>query len=208
LKAGSRWGTRLFYISLRAGGELREDSVAIDDRDARLKLLIDAGKTRGYVLYDEIDGVLAENCEGGRELDDLLAQLNDAGIAILEDQADDDEPERVDEVTDWVSDDPVKVYLSEVCKVPQLVPEAEIELAKRVHQGETAKKDLVEANLRLVVSIARRYAGGGIHVLDLIQEGNVGLLKAAERFDYGRGYKFSIYAAWWIRQAILPAVRK
>jgi RNA polymerase primary sigma factor len=182
--------------------------VAIDDRDARLKLLIDAGKTRGYVLYDEIDGLLPENCEGGRELDDLLAQLNDAGIAILEDPADDDERETVYELTDSVTDDPVKVYLNEVYKVPQLAPEAEIELAKLIRQGETAKKDLVEANSRLVVSIARRYAGRGIHVLDLIQEGDRGLLKAAERFDYRRGYKFSIYAAWWIRQAILRAVRK
>ncbi len=208
MKAGSRWGTRLFYISLRDGRELREDSVAIDDRDARLKLLIDAGKTRGYVLYDEIDGLLPENCEGGRELDDLLAQLNDAGIAILEELADDDERETVDELMDSMTDDPVKVYLSEVYKVPQLVPEAEIELAKLIRQGETAKKDLVEANSRLVISIARRYADRGVHVLDLIQEGNLGLLNAAERFDYRRGYKFSIYAAWWVRQAILRAIRK
>jgi RNA polymerase primary sigma factor len=181
--------------------------VAIDDRDARLKLLIDAGKKRGYVLCDEIDGLLPENCEGGRELDDLLAQLNDAGIASLEELAD-DEHHTVYEPADLVTDDPVKVYLNEVCKVPQLAPEAEIELAKRIRQGEIAKKDLVEANLRLVVSIARRYADRGIHVLDLIQEGNLGLLKAAERFDYKRGYKFSIYAAWWVRQAILHALRK
>jgi RNA polymerase primary sigma factor len=118
--------------------ELREDSVASEDRDAQLKLLIDAGKERGYVLYDEIDGLLPENYEGGRELDDLFEQLN----------------------------------------------------------------------LRLVVSVARHYARRGIHALDLIQEGNLGLLKAAERFDYRRGYKFSTYATWWVRQAILRTMRK
>jgi RNA polymerase primary sigma factor len=192
--------------------ELGEDSVAIDDRDARVKQLIDAGKKRGYVFYDEIDGLLPENYEGGRELDDLLVQLNDAEIAILEDLADDDERETVDELTDSVGDDPVKVYLNEVCKVPQLAPEAEIELARRIERGgrqaETAMKDLVEANLRVVVSVARRYSDRGIHVLDLIQEGNLGLLKAAERFDYRRGYKFSTYATWWVRQTILRALRK
>jgi RNA polymerase primary sigma factor len=194
-------------------GELREDSVAIDDGDTRLKQLIDTGKKRGYVLYDEIDGLLPENCEGGRELDDLLAQLNDAGIAILEDLAD-DEREMVDEPADSVTDDPVKVYVREVYKVPQpqLAPAAEIELAKRIERGgrgaEVAKKDLVEANLRLVLSVARRYADRGIHVLDLIQEGDLGLLKAAERFDYRRGYKFSTYATWWVRQAIVRALRK
>jgi RNA polymerase primary sigma factor len=192
-------------------GELREDSVAIDDRDARLKQLIDAGKKRGYVFYDEIDGFLPENCEGGGELDDLLAQLNNAGIAILEDLAADDERETVYELTDSVTDDPVKVYLNEVYKVPRLAPEAEIELAQRIERGgrraESAKKDLVEANLRLVVSVARHYAGRSIHVLDLIQEGNLGLLKAAGRFDYRRGYRFSTYATWWVRQAILRTVR-
>jgi len=191
--------------------ELREDGVAIDDRDSQLKLLIDAGKKRGYVLYDEIDGLLPESDEGGRELDDLLAQLDDAGIAILEDLAGDDARKTDDELTDPATDDPVKVYLNEVGKVPQLVPEAEIELAKRIDHGgrqaETAKKDLIEANLRLVVSVARQYADRGIHVLDLIQEGNLGLWKAAERFDYRRGYKFSTYATWWVRQAILRAVR-
>lgn len=181
--------------------------MVIDDRDTRLKQLIDTGKKRGYVLYDEIDGLLPENYEGGRELDDLLARFNDAGIAILEEPAD-DEHDTVYGPADLVTDDPVKVYLNEVCTVPQLAPEAEIELAKRIRQGETAKKDLVETNLRLVVSIAGRYADRGIHVLDLIQEGNLGLLKAAERFDFKRGYKFSIYAAWWVRQAILRTLKK
>ena len=185
--------------------------MAIDDRDAQLKLLVDAGKKRGYVLYDEINWLLPGNYEGGRELDDLLAQLNDAGIAILEDLAADDARETDDELTDPVTDDPVKVYLNEVGKVPQLVPEAEIELAKRIEHGgrqaETAKRDLVEANLRLVVSVARQYSDRGIHVLDLIQEGNLGLLKAVERFDYKRGYRFSTYATWWVRQAILRAAR-
>jgi len=212
LEGGFPWGPAFFISRFVRVWELRKDSVAIDDRAAQLKLLIDAGKKRGYVLYDEIDGLLPENYEGGRELDDLLAQLNDAGIAILEDLADDDARETDYQLTDPVTDDPVKIYLNEVGKVPSLVPEAEIELAKRVERGgrqaETAKKNLVEANLRLVVSVARQYADRGIHVLDLIQEGNLGLLKAAERFDYRRGYKFSTYATWWVRQAILRTMRK
>ena len=104
-------------------------------------------------------------------------------------------------------DDPVKMYLKEIGKIPLLTPEEEVELAKRVEQGdEEAKKKLIEANLRLVVSVAKRYIGRGLLFLDLIQEGNLGLIKAVEKFDWRKGYKFSTYATWWIRQAITRAI--
>ncbi len=104
-------------------------------------------------------------------------------------------------------DDPVKMYLKEIGKIPLLTPEEEIELARRVEQGdEEAKKKLIEANLRLVVSVAKRYIGRGLSFLDLIQEGNLGLIKAVEKFDWRKGYKFSTYATWWIRQAITRAI--
>ena len=122
-----------------------------------------------------------------------------------------EEVEKIDEsvaATDTVSlDDPVKVYLKEIGRVALLSPDEEIELAKRIGEGdEFAKKRLTEANLRLVVSIAKRYVGRGMHFLDLIQEGNVGLIKAVEKFDHTKGFKFSTYATWWIRQAITRAI--
>ncbi|MBF6842055.1 sigma-70 family RNA polymerase sigma factor, partial [Acinetobacter baumannii] len=104
-------------------------------------------------------------------------------------------------------DDPVRMYLKEIGKIPLLTSEEEIELAKRMQEGdEIAKKKLAEANLRLVVSIAKRYVGRGMLFLDLIQEGNLGLMKAVEKFDYRKGFKFSTYATWWIRQAITRAI--
>ena len=111
-------------------------------------------------------------------------------------------------IPDGVSlDDPVRMYLKEIGKVPLLSPEEEIELAKRMELGdENARKRLAEANLRLVVSIAKRYVGRGMQFLDLIQEGNLGLIKAVEKYDYSKGFKFSTYATWWIRQAITRAI--
>ncbi|MDD6074286.1 MAG: sigma-70 family RNA polymerase sigma factor, partial [Clostridium sp.] len=104
-------------------------------------------------------------------------------------------------------EDPVRMYLKEIGKVPLLTPEEEVELAKRMELGdESAKKRLAEANLRLVVSIAKRYVGRGMQFLDLIQEGNLGLIKAVEKYDYSKGFKFSTYATWWIRQAITRAI--
>ncbi|MBP3701435.1 MAG: RNA polymerase sigma factor RpoD, partial [Lachnospiraceae bacterium] len=114
------------------------------------------------------------------------------------------EPEE-DQPTEY--DDPVRVYLKEIGKIPLLTPEEEAELAKRAQEGDDeAKKQLAEANLRLVVSIAKRYGNRGMQLLDLIQEGNIGLMKALEKFDYARGYKFSTYATWWIRQAMVRAI--
>ena len=128
---------------------------------------------------------------------------------ILLDDEDDIDIEKIDlSVPDGIGlEDPVRMYLKEIGKVPLLSAEEEIEYAKRMEQGdEEAKKRLAEANLRLVVSIAKRYVGRGMQFLDLIQEGNLGLIKAVEKFDYRKGYKFSTYATWWIRQAITRAI--
>ncbi len=140
--------------------------------------------------------------------DDLMLDDDDADIDSLDDE-EEVELDKIDlSVPEGVSiEDPVRMYLKEIGKVPLLSAEEEIELAKRMEQGdEDAKKRLAEANLRLVVSIAKRYVGRGMLFLDLIQEGNLGLIKAVEKFDYRKGYKFSTYATWWIRQAITRAI--
>ena len=156
------------------------------------------------MIFDYLDehhvAVLSETDEDEEILDDII--LDDA------DEADID-VEKIDlSVPDGVSiEDPVRMYLKEIGKVPLLTAEEEIELAKRMEAGdEKAKQKLAEANLRLVVSIAKRYVGRGMLFLDLIQEGNLGLIKAVEKFDYEKGYKFSTYATWWIRQAITRAI--
>ncbi len=139
--------------------------------------------------------------------DDKLLLLDDDDIDLSEE--DEIDMEHIDlSVPEGVSvDDPVRMYLKEIGKVPLLSPDEEIELAKKIELGdEAAKKKLAEANLRLVVSIAKRYVGRGMQLLDLIQEGNLGLIKAVEKFDYRKGYKFSTYATWWIRQAITRAI--
>ena len=138
--------------------------------------------------------------------DDLDADIDDL---ILSDEEDEVDMEKIDlSVPDGISiEDPVRMYLKEIGKVPLLSAEEEIDLAKRMAEGdESAKKRLAEANLRLVVSIAKRYVGRGMLFLDLIQEGNLGLIKAVEKFDYQKGFKFSTYATWWIRQAITRAI--
>ena len=155
-------------------------------------------------IFDYLDehhvAVLSETEEDDEILDDMILEdAEDADIDI----------EKIDlSVPDGVSiEDPVRMYLKEIGKVPLLTAEEEIELAKRMEAGdEKAKQKLAEANLRLVVSIAKRYVGRGMLFLDLIQEGNLGLIKAVEKFDYEKGYKFSTYATWWIRQAITRAV--
>ena len=155
-------------------------------------------------IFDYLDehhvAVLSETEEDDEILDDMI--LEDAEVADID-------IEKIDlSVPDGVSiEDPVRMYLKEIGKVPLLTAEEEIELAKRMEAGdEKAKQKLAEANLRLVVSIAKRYVGRGMLFLDLIQEGNLGLIKAVEKFDYEKGYKFSTYATWWIRQAITRAI--
>ena len=137
--------------------------------------------------------------------DDILPEVED--IADIE-EVTEEEINRTDELADSFStDDPVRMYLKEIGKVPLLTPEEEVALAERMADGdEEAKKRMTEANLRLVVSIAKRYVGRGMLFLDLIQEGNLGLIKAVEKFDHTKGYKFSTYATWWIRQAITRAI--
>ncbi|MBO5460406.1 MAG: RNA polymerase sigma factor RpoD [Ruminococcus sp.] len=162
-----------------------------------------------YLEAHNIDVLRINSDEAGAELEldlDLDIDMNVDDMIANEDDVD---MENLDlSVPDGVSiEDPVRMYLKEIGKVPLLSAEREIELAKRMEEGdEDAKKELAEANLRLVVSIAKRYVGRGMLFLDLIQEGNLGLIKAVEKFDYHKGYKFSTYATWWIRQAITRAI--
>ena len=171
--------------------------------------LIQTGKKRGYVLYSDLDEVLPEDYEGGPELDDILAALESAGVEIRNET--NINADRVPETSEDYSDDPIEVYLHEIGQVPQLTRDGEIELSKVIQSGtpqaEGAKCQLVEANLRAVVAIAETYANSPAHLLDLIQEGNNGLLTAAGKYVYTRGYRFSTYAAWWARRSIIRATR-
>lgn len=169
----------------------------------------DAMEESGHVLDAEQMEKLYEELEsnGIEVVDDDTADVADAA-ALTEDSVDDfEESLNTDGIT---IDDPVKVYLKEIGRVPLLTPEEEIDLALKIQaggpEGEKAKQRLSEANLRLVVSIAKRYVGRGMQFLDLIQEGNLGLIKAVEKFDHTKGFKFSTYATWWIRQAITRAI--
>ena len=191
---------------------------------AKLKeLLAVAKKKKNMLEYQEINDFFADmqlDAEQFEKILDFLEANNIDVLRITDDDVDDEmlldveeeeeiEVEKIDlSVPDGVSiEDPVRMYLKEIGKVPLLSAEEEIELAKRMELGDQeAKKRLAEANLRLVVSIAKRYVGRGMLFLDLIQEGNLGLIKAVEKFDYRKGYKFSTYATWWIRQAITRAI--
>ena len=198
----------------------KEDETKKAEFQKKLGELLELAKDRKNVLeYQEISDyfkdmqLLPDQFEAildfleKNNIDVLRLQDNDDDI-ILDDD-DDVEVEKIDlSVPDGIStEDPVRMYLKEIGKVPLLTAEEEIELAKRMELGDQeAKKRLAEANLRLVVSIAKRYVGRGMLFLDLIQEGNLGLIKAVEKFDYRKGYKFSTYATWWIRQAITRAI--
>ncbi len=173
-----------------------------------IKGLAQHSKSSGQVSTGDILEAMGEIDFDPDEIEKLYDSMESMGVEIIDGL---DDPEMVgdtshDEGT-ILTDDPVKVYLKEIGTVPLLSSEEELELAKRVVEGdEKAKKRLSEANLRLVVSIAKRYLGRGMHFLDLIQEGNLGLMKAVEKFDYTKGFKFSTYATWWIRQAITRAI--
>ena len=194
----------------------------IEKRPA-VKALIEKGKAAGKLTTQEIDTVIVDMDLDIEDLDKLYESIEAQNIEIIDDlsmlDVDDvnfdlgETPKSTADtagVTDDKNitiDDPVKVYLKEIGKVPLLTPEEEIELAIRIGDNDpAAKRRLTEANLRLVVSIAKRYVGRGMQFLDLIQEGNLGLMKAVEKFDYTKGYKFSTYATWWIRQAITRAI--
>ncbi|WP_416795188.1 RNA polymerase sigma factor RpoD [Brotonthovivens ammoniilytica] len=185
------------------------------------ELLALAKKKKNILEYQEINDYFKEMELGAEQFDKILDFLEQNNIDVLRITSDDDDEEvLIDEedeievenidlsVPDGVSiEDPVRMYLKEIGKVPLLTAEEEIELAQKMEEGDQeAKKRLAEANLRLVVSIAKRYVGRGMLFLDLIQEGNLGLIKAVEKFDYRKGYKFSTYATWWIRQAITRAI--
>ena len=183
--------------------------------------LLTKGRGNGGVLtYGELMTALQEQELTPDEIEDLYETFSNKGIEIVDDsnraqaEMDEDKTEAEEEVDIDLSipegisiDDPVRMYLKEIGRVPLLSADEEIALAKRMEAGdEEAQKELAEANLRLVVSIAKRYVGRGMLFLDLIQEGNLGLIKAVEKFDYNKGYKFSTYATWWIRQAITRAI--
>lgn len=186
---------------------------------AIVKELTERGKKQGVLSYKEIIDSLEELDLDTDQIDEVYQSLEEMGIDIIGDKEEallekENEEGEIDSSKEDLSvpkgisvDDPVRMYLKEIGKVNLLTADEEKELAKRMEEGdEEAKRRLAEANLRLVVSIAKRYVGRGMLFLDLIQEGNLGLIKAVEKFDYKKGYKFSTYATWWIRQAITRAI--
>ena len=185
-----------------------------DSRKAILKELVEKGKSKGMLTYKEIMDAFEEIDLEPDQIEKIYETVENMGIDVVGDIEAEMEGIQITEedfdisVPEGISiDDPVRMYLKEIGKVPLLSATEEIELAKRMEEGEAeAKRRLAEANLRLVVSIAKRYVGRGMLFLDLIQEGNLGLIKAVEKFDYRKGYKFSTYATWWIRQAITRAI--
>lgn len=206
---------------------MEENTGKLFDKDKMKELLAYAKKKKNVLEYSEINDFLADTELDPRQIEKIYEFLESNGVDILrmtnfdedvelvpddmllEDDIETEDIANIDlSVPEGVSlEDPVRMYLKEIGKVPLLSADEELELAKRMENGdEEAKKRLSEANLRLVVSIAKRYVGRGMQFLDLIQEGNLGLIKAVEKFDYRKGYKFSTYATWWIRQAITRAI--
>ena len=191
------------------------------EKKSVVKELIELGKQKGQLTNQDILDAIGELDFEPEKLEKLYDSLESQGIEIVEDLEDikiedidlgftenkDDDSQVSSGEPGITIDDPVKVYLKEIGRVPLLTSEEEVELAIRISDGDVAAKQrLSEANLRLVVSIAKRYLGRGMQFLDLIQEGNLGLIKAVEKFDYTKGFKFSTYATWWIRQAITRAI--
>ncbi|MEG1287019.1 MAG: RNA polymerase sigma factor RpoD [Clostridium sp.] len=198
----------------------KKDGKNMSDKSNKMaivKTLLDKGKKSGTLTYKEIMDEIEHIELSTEQIEKIYEVLESMGIEVLgqvkaattEIIEEDEEEEEIDlSVPEGIAiDDPVRMYLKEIGKVPLLSSEDEISLAQRIENGDQiAKKKLAEANLRLVVSIAKRYVGRGMLFLDLIQEGNLGLIKAVEKFDYRKGYKFSTYATWWIRQAITRAI--
>ena len=197
--------------------DLKEEKDVKDEKkeDAKIEALIEMGKSKGVLTYKEVMDTLDDLELDSEQIERIYDRFEALNIDVVE------EMEIPDDITSDISelesdlgstegvaiDDPVRMYLKEIGKVPLLSAAEEIEIAKRMADGDQdAKKQLAEANLRLVVSVAKRYVGRGMLFLDLIQEGNLGLIKAVEKFDYRKGYKFSTYATWWIRQAITRAI--
>ncbi|RDV83227.1 RNA polymerase sigma factor RpoD [Ammonifex thiophilus] len=197
----------------------KENRAERQEYQNEIEQLIEKGRKTGVLTYAEIMDDLQGMDLTPEQIDEIYERLAAEGIDVVPEAQDLGEGELKEErlggeeeaelgIPEGVEiDDPVRMYLKEIGRIPLLTPEEEIELAKRMEQGdEEAKRRLIEANLRLVVSIAKRYVGRGMLFLDLIQEGNLGLIKAVEKFDWRKGYKFSTYATWWIRQAITRAI--
>ena len=205
---------------------LPTQAVSEDKKNNAFKKLVEKGKASGHLTAQEIDNLIVELDLDVDELEKLNDLIDGSNISIIDDFSaealdgitlevdlpkDTDGVDAIGTSDNAVMDDPVKVYLKEIGRVPLLTPEQEIEYAIMIADEdpaarEVAKKKLAESNLRLVVSIAKRYVGRGMQFLDLIQEGNMGLIKAVDKFDYTKGFKFSTYATWWIRQAITRAI--
>ncbi|MDI9368247.1 RNA polymerase sigma factor RpoD [Mesotoga sp.] len=195
-----------------------------EEIDKRIKKLLRQGKKKGFITYEDIDSAFPPDYEGfdSTLVESIYEEFEKNKINIVEkepvEEDDDIENEGGEELVSILETtpemydnislkDPIKMYLKEIGKISLLTPSRERELARRAQKGEPkAKEELITANLRLVVSIAKRYIGRGLTFLDLIQEGNIGLIKAVEKFDWKKGYKFSTYATWWIRQAITRAI--
>ena len=187
-----------------------------EPKKSKIDELIDRGKAKGVLTYKEVMDALSDLDMDSDQIEKLYDRFESLNIDVVEEEI--DVPENInDEIAEIENDtslgegisidDPVRMYLKEIGKVPLLSAQDEIELAKRMADGDQeAKQKLAEANLRLVVSVAKRYVGRGMLFLDLIQEGNLGLIRAVEKFDYTKGFKFSTYATWWIRQAITRAI--
>lgn len=203
------------------GNDSTKDKAAEKDLEQAKKKLITKARKDGKIDQRDIFELIADTPENIDALDTFYSELSEEGIDIVEATEpntddfngewvpEDDEEVKVDEpiYLDDVADDSVRLYLREIGKIPLLKPDEELALAYRVRTGEKKAKDkMAEANMRLVVSIAKRYVGRGLDLLDLIQEGNTGLLRAVEKFDPDKGFKFSTYATWWIRQAITRAI--
>ncbi len=201
----------------------KDDTAAMPEAlDMRKTWLIEKAKKDGHISQKDILAAIPDTPDHAELLDQLYTDLADAGVPVSATEPDvenftdewlpdeeEDEPlaETVTEYETDAHDDSVRLYLREIGKIPLLTSEEELELAKRVATGDKEAKDkMAEANMRLVVSIAKRYVGRGLDLLDLIQEGNTGLLRAVEKFDPDKGFKFSTYATWWIRQAITRAI--
>ena len=189
-------------------------------KQEKVKSIIKKAKENGKITYGDLASELDD--VNPDQIDKVFDAFEELGVDLLNDDVDEEEPDiedlkevenlKLDEITETTYeginvDDPVRMYLREIGRIPLLTYEQELELAKRILDGdETAKQELAESNLRLVVSIAKKYVGRGMLFLDLIQEGNMGLIKAGEKFDSTKGFKFSTYATWWIRQAITRAI--
>ncbi len=228
--ANLKGGEEVIMARKKSGAAATVEAMPPAPLEEQIRKLIERGKKRGSLTYEEINAVF-ENVEdvSPERLDDLFEEVAAAGIEVGDEQkaeksdSEDDSDETAIQAG-LALDDPVRMYLKEIGRVPLLTMEDERSLAMRIEsgelealkdgaansaivvRGEEAKRQLTEANLRLVVSIAKKYVGRGMLFLDLIQEGNLGLIRAVEKFDYRKGYKFSTYATWWIRQAITRAL--